>query len=81
MRLEILENGHRPLQKIILGLIRATSEGQAPGPILVMSYRRELFGKYLAPCYQEGMRGAAEWSVGEVELFAAFISQLNACKY
>lgn len=81
MRLEILENGHRPFQKIILGLIRTTSDGHAPGPILVMSYRRELFGKYIAQCFQEAMRGAKEWSLGEVELFAAFVSGLNECKY
>jgi uncharacterized peroxidase-related enzyme len=81
MRLQILEQGHRPLQKLILSLIRVTSEGQVPGPILVLSYRRELFGKYLAACFQEGMRAAREWSVGEVELFAAFVSKLNACQY
>ena len=81
MRLEILENGHRPLQKMILGLMAATSGGYVPGPILVMSYRRELFGKYLASCLQEAMRGAKEWSLGEVELFAAFVSRLNECKY
>ena len=81
MRLQILENGHRPFQKIILSVIRATSEGHVAGPILVMSYRRELFGKYLAACFQEAMRGATEWTVGEVELFAAFVSKLNECKY
>jgi hypothetical protein len=81
MRLHILENGHRPLQKVILSLMKATFTGHVPGPILVMSYRRELFGKYLARCFQEGMRGATEWSVGEVELFAAFVSRLNECKY
>ncbi len=81
MRLKILENGHRPLQKIALALIRAGSGGHVPGPIAVMSYRRELFGKYIAGCYQEAMRGATEWSVGEVELFAAFVSRLNECKY
>jgi hypothetical protein len=81
MRLQLLENGHRPFQKVILSLIRLVSGGHAPGPILVMSYRRELFGKYLAACFQEGMRRAQEWSVGEVELFAAFVSQLNECKY
>ena len=81
MRLQILEQGHRPLQKLIISLIRATSEGLAPGPMLVMSYRRELFGKYLSACLQEGMRSGSEWSVGEVELFAAFVSKLNACQY
>jgi hypothetical protein len=81
MRLKVLEHGHRPFQKIILNLIRAISDGHVPGPILTMSYRRELFGRYLAACFQEGMRGASEWSVGEVELFAAFVSRLNECKY
>jgi hypothetical protein len=81
MRLQILENGHRPVQKAILSFIRRVSEGHVPGPILVMSYRRELFGKYLAACLREGMRRATEWTLGEVELFAAFVSRLNECKY
>ena len=81
MRLQILENGHRPVQKVFLSIIRAVSDGNVAGPILVMSYRRELFGKYLAACYQEAMRAATEWSLGEVELFAAFVSRLNACRY
>ena len=81
MRLRILEKGFRPLQKVILCMVRAMSGGKVPGPILVLSYRRELCGKYLAPCYQEGMRQATEWSLGEVEIFAAFISKLNECKY
>ncbi len=81
MRLQILEKGFRPLQKAILTMVRIMSSGKVPGPILVLSYRRELCGKYLAACYQEGMRKAAEWSLGEVELFAAFVSKLNQCKY
>ncbi len=81
MRLKILENGHTPLQKIALAAIRAGSGGNAPGPILVMSYRRDLFGKHIAQCFQEAMREATEWTVGEVELFAAFVSSLNECKY
>jgi hypothetical protein len=60
---------------------RLTAFGKIPGPVLVMSYRRELFGKYLARCYQEALRGCTEWTAGEAELFAAFISRLNECKY
>ncbi len=81
MRLRILEEGFRPLQKAILSVIKVVSGGKVPGPILVLSYRRELCGKYLAACYQEGMRKTSEWSVGEVELFAAFVSKLNGCRY
>ena len=81
MRLHILEDGHRPLQKIFLRVLRWILRGPAPGPILLLSYRRELAGKYLAPCFHEALRGATEWSVGEVELFAAFVSRLNECRY
>jgi uncharacterized peroxidase-related enzyme len=80
MRLQILETGHRPLQKPLLSLIKHLI-GDIPGPILVMSYRRELFGKPFAACLQEGMRGMSAWSLGEVELFAAFVSKLNTCQY
>jgi hypothetical protein len=80
MRLLILANGHRPLQKIPLALMKAMY-GVVPGPVAVMSYRRDLFGKYLADCCQEGMRGGSEWQPAEVELMAAFVSKLNDCRY
>jgi len=81
VRLTILEKGLRPLQKVILAIFKTLTGGLVPGPILALSYRRELCGKYLAKCFQEGMRGATEWSVSEVELFAAFVSKLNSCQY
>jgi hypothetical protein len=80
MRLRILETGHRPLQKILLSLIKLYAR-VLPGPVLTMSYRRKLFGRPFAACLQEGMRGAKAWRVGEIELFAAFVSKLNACQY
>ncbi len=81
MRLEILENGHSPVQKAAFSVMRAILRGPVPGPILVLSYRRKLFGKYMAPCFHEALRGAKEWRVAEVELFAAFVSRLNQCRY
>lgn len=60
MRLLGLEHGHGPLQKVLLGIIRRLV-GKVPPPILLMSYRRDHFGKRLAPCFQEAMRGATEW--------------------
>jgi len=80
MRLEILKSGHRPVQKLFLRFI-ATLIGQVPGPIAVMSYRPEIFGKGLSACFQEAMRRQKEWSDGETEVFAAFVSRLNACAY
>lgn len=81
MRLQILENGFRPLQRFILYWIKTQTGGQVAGTVLVLSYRRELFGEHMAPFIREGMRQTREWSLGEVELFAAFVSRLNECQY
>lgn len=80
MRLEILNSGHRPIQKLLLR-VAALVGGQIPGPIAVMSYRREIFGQGLAKCFQEAMRQQTEWTDGETEVFAAFVSKLNSCSY
>ena len=80
MRLQILKSGHRPVQKLILRVI-ARIIGQVPGPIAVMSYRREMFGKGLSACFQESMHRATAWTHGETELFSAFVSKLNSCAY
>jgi len=80
MRLEILESGHRPLQKVIFAVMRAAT-GFVPGPIAVMSYRREWMGRHYAAFTHRAMRQAREWSVAEVELFAAFVSKLNECRF
>jgi hypothetical protein len=80
MRLDVVQHGHRPLQKLQLRLIRALV-GTVPGPILVMSYRRKLFGTQFAPALEEGMRRGRAWTQPEREIFAAFVSKLNHCAY
>ena len=80
MRLAILDHGHRLTQKPFLALIRALV-GQVPGPIATMSYRSALFGKQFSPALQEAMRGPSSWTVGEREIFSAFVSKLNQCPY
>jgi len=80
MRLAVLKHGHSRFQRMQLWVLRALS-GRAPAPVMMMSYRRHFFGKHFARCLQEGMRNAQEWSVGEVEMFAAFVSNLNRCRF
>jgi hypothetical protein len=80
MRLGLLHNGHRPLQKLQLRIIRAVV-GQVPGPIATMSYRRHLFGRWMSDCFIESMQKAKHWTRGECELFATFVSDQNRCRY
>jgi len=70
----------RPIQKLALWAFTAVF-GSAPSPVLIASYNKSFFGNGWAPCMKKGMRSATEWSVGEVELFAAFVSRLNSCGY
>jgi hypothetical protein len=80
MRLSVLKHGHSLPQKLqlwILGMIA----GRALEPVLMMSYRRNFFGKHWARCLQQGLRRAREWPVGELEIFAAFVSSLNRCRF
>ena len=80
MRLSILDHGHRLTQKLIFSVIRRQM-GHVPNPMRILTYRRNLFGAPFVDCLQEGLRETREWSQGEVELFAAFVSQLNRCEY
>jgi len=52
-----------------------------PDVARVLSYRPEIFGMPFSMCLEAVMRGPSEWSVGERELFAAFVSRKNQCPF
>jgi hypothetical protein len=81
MRLKALERGSGLRQRIQYWIIRAFLGGHVPGSVSVVSYRRNFFGKHFAACIQEALRTREEWSVGELEIFAAFVSRLNHCRF
>lgn len=47
----------------------------------VCKYRPELFGEAFIRAVHTALRGPSAWQVGERELFAAFVSSLNQCRY
>ncbi len=46
-----------------------------------MSFRQSFFGNHFAAVLHDSMRKMKHWSIGEVELFAAFVSHTNKCAY
>ncbi len=80
MRLAKVENGHAPEQQPLLERMRQM-RGSVPPVTLTMAYRPELFGRPYAQLVQSVLRGPSDWSVGERELFAAFVSNLNQCRF
>lgn len=81
MRLKVVQNGHRLPQKLMLGVMRLMMGGPPPDVVKTLLYRGEFFGKPISALFQAVMRGPSDWSIGERELFAAFVSRLNQCPF
>jgi hypothetical protein len=80
MRLKKVHQGHGLPDKLFLGVMRVMA-GHAPGVVRTLRYRKEFFGRPFSELTQRVMRGPSPWSVGERELFAAFVSRLNQCVF
>jgi alkylhydroperoxidase family enzyme len=79
MRLEILDRGH-PLQtKAVLGVIRLVSRQPVVDAVKLAFYRPDFYGA--GDLTHEAMRGPSPWSVGDRELMAAFVSQVNKAPF
>ena len=80
MRLQKVHSGHRFPDKALLGFMRLIM-GHAPGVVRTLRYRKEYFGRPFSELTQQVMRGPSPWPVGQREIFAAFVSQLNKCVF
>jgi len=81
VRLAVVDRGHAPAEAGFLQLIRDRSGQEPSGVIKTLTYRPELFGRPFSDAIQLALRGPSEWSAGERELFAAFTSLLNRCRF
>ncbi|HEY5660301.1 MAG TPA: hypothetical protein VIR59_05915 [Gaiellaceae bacterium] len=81
MRLRCLEHGHEPVEAVLLDAIRAQRGMEPPDVLKTLHYRPELFGRPFSDTLDLAMNGPSDWSAGERELFAAFVSSLNQCPF
>lgn len=49
--------------------------------VKTLLYRADFFGRPFSAAVDASMRGPSDWSPGERELFAAFVSSLNQCLF
>jgi len=80
MRLKKVHEGHRLPDKLMLTMMNLIV-GHAPGVVRTLRYRKEFFGHPFSELTEQVMRGPSEWTVGEREMFAAFVSRLNHCVF
>ena len=81
MRLPMLDTGHTLGTKALFAMIRVMSRHPVPDVVKTLRYRPDLFGQPMGEVFQEVMRGPSEWSIGERELMASFVSKTNECEF
>lgn len=72
---------HGPVETAKLDAIRAERGMEPVDVIKALLYRPEFFGGTMSDAFQEVMRGPSDWTAGERELFAAFVSRENYCPF
>jgi hypothetical protein len=81
VRLRSLDDGHVPAEAVLLDAVRARRGTEPPDVLKTLHYRPELFGRPYSDTLDLAMNGPSDWSVGERELFAAFVSSLSQCPF
>lgn len=81
MRLEVLDRGHTLATKALFAMIRVMSRHPVPDVVKTLKYRPEFFGSAMGAVFQHVMRGPSEWSIGDRELMAAYVSKVNECEF
>jgi hypothetical protein len=81
MRLDILDSGHSFGTKLKYTMMRLVSGQRVPDVVKTLDYRADYFGAPMREVIQEAMRGESQWSVGDRELMAAFVSKANECEF
>jgi len=81
VRLRCLEEGHERVEAELLDFMRAQRGVEPPDVLKTLHYRPEIFGRPFSDTLELAMHGPSDWSVGERELFAAFVSSLNQCPF
>lgn len=81
MRLDVLDNGHTTRNRLALRVMGAVAGAEPDAVVKTALYRPRFFGRPWVRLIRSVMRGRSQWTPGERELFGAFISRLNSCRY
>jgi uncharacterized peroxidase-related enzyme len=81
LRLKILNSGYEFGTKALFAVIRAFSGYPLPDAGKLIFYRPDFYGSPMKEFTHAAMRGPSEWSVGDRELMAAYVSKSNECEF
>jgi uncharacterized peroxidase-related enzyme len=81
MRPDILNHGYGPGTKALFVLIRLLSRHPVPDAARLVFYQPDFYGSRAKAFTHQAMRGPSDWSVGDRELMAAYVSQVNGSAF
>lgn len=81
MRLPVIERGEHLRDRLLYKLVRVVSGHPMPDVVRTLRYRAHQFGAPFNDLIQDVMRGPSAWTVGERELFAAYVAKRNECEF
>jgi uncharacterized peroxidase-related enzyme len=81
VRLKVLDSGYPWGTRLLFSLIHVASRYPVPDAARLVFYRPDFYGAAMKEFTHEAMRGPSEWSVGDRELMAAFVSKINECAF
>lgn len=81
IRLDVVRRGHGLKHKLVLSLGKFVVGANPPEILRVLFHRPAFWGKPAGVLTHAVLRGPSDWSVGERELFATYVSAKNACRF
>jgi uncharacterized peroxidase-related enzyme len=81
IRLAKVRTGQGIKHKLMLKMAPVVFGMKPPEILYILFYRPALFGKPMGALHQAVLRGPSEWTVAERELFAAWVSFKNRCRF
>jgi hypothetical protein len=76
-----VQHGHALKERILLWVFGLLTRKPPPEVLRALFYRPAFFGGQYHQLVQQALRGESVWSVGERELFAAFVSSRVQCRF
>jgi uncharacterized peroxidase-related enzyme len=76
-----VRDGQGLKHRIMIKLAPFVVGADAPDIMRILFYRPEYFGRPMGKLHQQVLRGPSDWTVGERELFAAWVSLKNNCRF
>lgn len=81
MRLKTLAKRLPLKDRLLVTMARLLMGGRDPGILITIRHRPAFFGPAQMAAVQRALRGPSQWSPGQRELFAAFVSRQNQCPF